>query len=317
MKARFNKWLLSAILFGISIGVFGRPDCSLIGCWRGEEQGTVAYQDFNREQVLVLTYENDVCRILNYSPYSVQHDTITIFSPARDDSVRVLARFIDCDSLHLINFQSDGSHGKVLPMKRVQGHPCDHPDDFVAQPPFFSRKSVRQVCSILFLVIYLPVLIWWFTLYFRRRERQHVWWWLVLICLLFSPFAGLILFLLVFHLSIAVLHSLRDLRFINSLGRVIFYSFYAGAIILFEYVLRFGFDQTYIYSYFTFVPLMVNVIGFTLVIDVMRQADALGFTNFKHNFLIGLLLLFGPQLYVFYHREVVFAFIRQSIIAHF
>lgn len=314
MKINNQFYNLLILMFFIFItNVSAQETCELIGFWKAQENGKTVFQDFNEKQVLVIDSLNNACRILTFSPYEVVEDTVTIFVPPNNRAIRLVKQFIDCDSLHLINLNRDGSFGTILSLKRIEGHHCDYAVSYYKKKPFFKRDGIRKAGNVLFFIIYFPILIFWFFNYFKGNEKPYLWWLLVFVCLLFCFSNWLIFGLFVFHLSMAIRKYLSQLSLINSVGRVAFYGLYAGLIIMFEYYLRFGNNETYINSYFTFVPVIVNLIGLQLVWRLIQEAYALGFSSFRMNALIAFITLVGPQLYVHSHRDTIISFIQNLI----
>jgi hypothetical protein len=321
MKPRslFSLCCFSFALFFSHISA--QNDCEIVGFWRGEENGLVYYQDFNHKQIIVVDGQQSSCVIKDYVPYTFREDTVFITFPSRNyepeqPPVKLLAEFINCDSLHLMNLNEvDGSHTDTIRFQRILGHQCDRPEDFVEKRSFFSRKEVQETGFILFVIIYLPVLIFWIFVFFRgpKEKRSRLWWLLALICLLFCYADLLIFVLLLIHTAIGLIHFLRHQSVLNPIGRVFVYGLYAGLMIMFEYVIRYGFDDTYIHVYPTLVPMLVNLFGFRLVYELMRAANEMGFPGFRKNLLISLIVLFVPQFIVFAQRAYIFSVFKSVL----
>ena len=317
---RVARWLSAALLllFGGRLDVASaQGPCELVGFWRPEDAtGRVGFQDFNEEQVLVMRGGDSLCRIVSYADYTTDRDSLYLDIAVTGQRVQLLYYQPVCDSLYLINLTSQKQPVDTLAFERLAGNPCDRATNYRKRPPFFRRPAVRRIFLIGFWPVYLGLLALYIFHFFRGSRVRYYRYWYMLVgwCFLFIRFEYIILLLFAFHSGTLLVHLLRRQGVINVIGRACLYGVYAGVVSLLEYFVRFGVeDFATNVAYFTAVPVLLNLIGLLLVYDVIRMAYTLGYSSFWRNLLIGFLLMYAPQLYLWFKGAEVLSFLERHL----
>jgi hypothetical protein len=311
------EWFTRQIRISILVAIFtlGSPlicmaesDCSIIGFWRVTENDSFGYQDINDTQILVVNGRSSDCQITQFANYHFDNDTVYIQREEQPElPIKLLASFVNCDSLHLINL--DGSNqptNSVLYMGRRDQHECDYSATKVVKKPFFERKAVIDIAAVIWLIIYLVLLIYWLILYRRKQNRNKIWILLMITCLLFTFTGPLCYALFVVHAAISVIHWLRQLQYINVLGKVAFYGVFVGIVVMIEYYMRFGSNSLYIYSYSTIIPVLANLLGIRLIADLYNAGT--NFVDQRTSLIASAIALLGPQFLLYAYEKQIFHF---------
>ena len=275
--------------------------CKLMGLWKGEENGQIGLQDFNHNQILVMTNES-TCEILSFSSYTRKGDTLRIIHNTSGRVTTVVVEFVHCDLIHLISIVN-GQRRATLTLERLRNHKCDYSENHFEKGPFFSRPAVKEWCFIIFTIVYSVIGVLWIFFYFKGDIfRRRLFWLLMALVAFIASYVNYVLFgLAVLHLSILVLRFLYSLSFMNALSRLAAFSFYAACIQLGESFMLFGMDQS-MPMYLSVVAFINNIILLFMMFDFIRYGFMLGF-SFTVSMFGGMAVSFLPQYYVYSNQE--------------